>query len=296
MNTTKCGTYAGVYAHERAGTPICDGCLDARRRYGRRRSKLRLMGVPARIPLGANRYARLVAARERGATYQAIADAIGVSVSTPYHWLRNGPQVLTTPTIAAKIDTATLPQPVTHIGVLRRLQALAWLGYSCGELARRADGAINEQTLFEALASDRTLFHDRVRDAIVALYDALWDEPVYDVPAENAQYTGGRTRARNRALRNGWFPPMAWDDIDDPAEQPSLGREGNRHKHEVDEAAVLRAMAGDRSLDLTRAERFEVVNRLRNRGWSLLDIEARTVITKPERYLTPADEQDGEAA
>jgi len=38
MTDPRCGTYAGVNAHNYAGTPVCDACKDARRRYqaGRR--------------------------------------------------------------------------------------------------------------------------------------------------------------------------------------------------------------------------------------------------------------------
>lgn len=31
----------------------------------------------------------------------------------------------------------------------------------------------------------------------------------------------GRARVRNHAIREGWAPPLAWDDIDDPNEVPS---------------------------------------------------------------------------
>lgn len=52
-----------------------------------------------------------------------------------------------------------------------------------------------------------------------------------------------------------------------------------------DEAAVVRALNSDRSLALTRADRIEVVRRAREAGWSFLDIERRTSVTKPERYI-----------
>ena len=34
---------------------------------------------------------------------------------------------------------------------------------------------------------------------------------------------GRSVRTIKRAAAAGWSPPMAWDDIDDPAEQPNLG-------------------------------------------------------------------------
>lgn len=59
---------------------------------------------------------------------------------------------------------------------------------------------------------------------------------------------------------------------------------------EPDEAAVLRALDGDRSVALRKPDRLEVVRRARARGWSYLDIERITGITKVERYL-PAQQE-----
>jgi hypothetical protein len=97
-------------------------------------------------------------------------------------------------------------------------------------------------------------------------------------------------RARNRGAR----PPLAWDDpgtLAWPNGRPERAGVGSNrtHKDDVDPIAVERAMAGDR-VKLTRAERFEVVAGLRRQGMSLLQIEALTVITKPERYIVREQE------
>ena len=56
---------------------------------------------------------------------------------------------------------------------------------------------------------------------------------------------------------------------------------------ELDENAVLRAMGGDRTIALSKAERTEVTRRLRARGWSSGRIEQHTGL-KAERYAQVA--------
>lgn len=63
-----------------------------------------------------------------------------------------------------------------------------------------------------------------------------------------------------------------------------------------DESAVLRRLGGDRNVPLTRADRVEVVRRARSAGWTYRDLEQRAGVTKPERYLTPADPSGGVAS
>lgn len=56
--------------------------------------------------------------------------------------------------------------------------------------------------------------------AVAAVYDELW----------SIHGTGPGSRAlRGRAEREGWPPPMAWDDVDDPQEQPSGVRTAVAH-------------------------------------------------------------------
>jgi hypothetical protein len=86
------------------------------------------------------------------------------------------------------------------------------------------------------------------------------------------------TRARTEAEARGWAAPLAWNNIDTD-ERPHGDRTS---KHDVDPVVVERVLAGER-LRMTAAERTEVVRRARQLGWSFLQIEARTGVTKPER-------------
>lgn len=80
------------------------------------------------------------------------------------------------------------------------------------------------------------------------------------------------SRARNYATRAGWAPPLAWDDIDhdDRPATAVLDDDG------LDDIAIERALTGDRSVRLTKAEKHEAVARWQARGQSLKELERRT--------------------
>ncbi len=89
-------------------------------------------------------------------------------------------------------------------------------------------------------------------------------------PRRRLESRGTTPRAqRNKARAAGWLPPLAWLDIDNPAETPDLSAIDD----EVDEVVVDRLLGGDWSLRATRAERWEVIER-----WSGSDneLERRT--------------------
>lgn len=97
-------------------------------------------------------------------------------------------------------------------GSRRRLQALVSLGFSLHLLAGHAG---RSHSSFKAI-----LARDRIRvstaNEIKALYDQLWDkQPLPETPAEKQSVT----MAKKAAQKNGWLPPMMWDDdhIDDPS-------------------------------------------------------------------------------
>ena len=94
---------------------------------------------------------------------------------------------------------------VNPIGSIRRLAALAAIGWPQSELCRRL-GLVEPPIL----QPDRLIAAGRAR-SIIALYDQLWDVP------------GPSRSAAIRARRRGGVPPAAWDEyaIDDPRRGPS---------------------------------------------------------------------------
>lgn len=96
-------------------------------------------------------------------------------------------------------------------GTARRLQALVSIGYSLTELSRRLD--LHAQYLGQLTNRPTATVAEKTYSAVRALFAELWAHPVEDP-------TGRRARALARA--HGWVGPLAWDDIDDPAETPNL--------------------------------------------------------------------------
>lgn len=127
--------------------------------------------------------------------------------------------------------------PVDATGTRRRIQALAWLGWSLARLSARLGG--DESHARKILGSSWvTAATER---AVRELYDELWDQ----APPEDGPYDRrAASRARNYARARGWVPPLAWDDdeIDDPAGRPADGwQRGERRGWGVlaEEAAEL---------------------------------------------------------
>lgn len=273
------GEFRGYHQHLRDGEDPCEPCDEARRRYQRRRYKMAARGMPRRVPIGDKIHARLVDARLHGMTQQEIAKAVGVSPSCVSRYIRNPDHLVSTKTWL-KLARFHRRPVLTTTGTIRRIQAMHHLGWGCAAIAREA-GCCKE-TLTE-LIRGRDLAGHRLRESIAAVYDRLWSTPCTDSPRVT-------TRAKGRAARSKWAPPLAWDDdtIDDPKARPAGVRgSGRPHKHEVDEVAVLRAVHGDRTVNLTKAERAEVSRRLRAAGWTFAAIEAHTGL-KADRYLEAA--------
>lgn len=101
-----------------------------------------------------------------------------------------------------------------HVGVVRRLQALAVAGWTRPYLA--AELAISECHLTRVYAGRVSFRQLAVR--VCALYDRLRDE--------EPPYTKAGCITRGRAIANGWLDAHAWSPatIDDPDARPLTRR------------------------------------------------------------------------
>lgn len=177
------------------------------------------------------------------------------------------------------------PRAVPAVGMQRRLQALVALGHTFRHIG--AALAVSPSAAHYLATRDKAYARATTVAKVHSLYEAwsmLLPPSATSVDQKNASY------ARTVAAKRGWAPPLAWEgiDIDDPAAVPDHG--APRDDDQVDDVAVQRALAGDSTVHLNRLERFDVVRRARAAGWSLRDIEERTSITKPERYLPDREE------
>lgn len=158
-------------------------------------------------------------------------------------------------------------------GTRRRLQALAWLGYGWKELAEHI-GAQENMVIRWARrdAPGSYVFRDTAAK-VADVYERLSMRPA---PTDTTAQKNTAARARNRARRNGWLPPLAWDNIDNPNERPDL--RSNSHVHETADPSIVERFIrhSDHSLDCNPAERMEIIRRWVNSGRSQRELERVT--------------------
>ena len=187
--------------------------------------------------------------RDAGLSAEAIAELSGLPRPTigPLIWAtsRHRGHILGTTedaVLAIRIDYRRInpTRIVSAVGAVRRLQALAVMGWPVPLLAAKAGVTVT--------AVSRWRRSSRLAAATVV--------QVMDWYDELAMMYGPSTITRTRALRAGWAPPLAWDDdsIDDPAARPDTGAAGSS----VASLAQVVEMLGDGDTIETVARRLDV--------------------------------------
>jgi AraC-like DNA-binding protein len=167
--------------------------------------------------------------RDLGWTWEQIADAAGLSTGVAHCIAAGATKHVRVESAAALL--AVEPKPVDSqrgidpTGTRRRVQALAWMGWSAEEVARRA--GTTRPTLATLILPSR-----RISVALA--------RRVARVYAELCMTPGPSKVAAGRARSLGFAPPLAWDDtIDDPAATPDLGEKASRTSALAENAAEL---------------------------------------------------------
>lgn len=156
----------------------------------------------------------VLALRRLGWTYEQIAERAGVSTWVPHKAATGGTRRLWMDRAAAILGVPLEPMAshrgVDSTGTRRRVQALAWMGWPCREVAARA--GTTQSTLATLILPHRHPSFALARR-------------VADVYAELSATPGPSKVAAAKARAAGFAPPLAWDDdtIDDPAAQPNFG-------------------------------------------------------------------------
>jgi len=162
--------------------------------------------------------AHVTALRGLGWTWQQIAEAAGTSSAVPwclhrgqYKTIRRKSEqaLLSVPLVPAESHRGTGPA-----GTRRRVQALAWMGWSGQEIARRA--GYHPATLHTEIY--RGSLSVRLAERVRAIYAELSATP------------GPSRMAAVKARRLGYAPPAAWDggEIDNPRARPKGVRTAKR--------------------------------------------------------------------
>ena len=216
----------------------CDPCCQADREYARTRYRLKAYGrwQPFTDATPVREHVRRLMARGVGAArVAALAEVPHSSVGRllygrPAHGEPPSRRIRT-PTasrlLAVRYSQAALaPGAVMDAaGTRRRLQALVAIGWSGRSLAGRL--GIEPAHLSRILRGRPAVSAGTARRAR-ALYDELWDQPpTQDTRGERIS----AAKARAHAARQGWPPPLAWDDddIDEVGAAPQPWRRPTLH-------------------------------------------------------------------
>lgn len=148
-----------------------------------------------------------------GMTYLDIAAAASCSKSSIYNLRKPGATI--TASLAARIAAVRYARSgmaiMPAVGATRRVRAVHTMGHTATAFATRSGLGLPyiSELLNGHINTVRAETHDRIDATYRALINAV------------ARPSKGATRARRRAQTEGWPPPLAWDNIDDPAEQPT---------------------------------------------------------------------------
>jgi hypothetical protein len=153
--------------------------------------------------------------------------------------------------------TPTLPARGFH----RRVHALMAIGWTQLDIAQALGIA-------QGNLSAKMRLNDTVRRAT---HEAMCD--VYERLCMSPQSGVANRRTARIAAKNGWAPPLAWDDIDRDAKPVGKVRHGG-FKDSIDEAMIDRVLrGGERPRKLTKAEAREVYRRALANGMTTYEIQ-----------------------
>jgi hypothetical protein len=204
-------TEHGTYAYGRANKCECAPCRLAVSRYQKGVKLDHARGVKRRVPAEPARR-KVQSFLDAGARPNQIQKAVGFHDAVFTHLMGGTrgrpPAEFIERTTAQKIARVTLrevldvPTLSSSAGVIRRIQALQYMGHSPHTIA--AAVGVSTAQLYQYTWAEQC--YTKSINAVHAAYVELRDE----------QGTSGF--ARWKAYREGWAPPMSWDDetIDDP--------------------------------------------------------------------------------
>lgn len=159
--------------------------------------------------------------------------------------------------VPVSADTAAAHAVVSATGARRRIQALCAIGWGFRAQA-------------ELAGWPRDRWHRINREERILAATAQLVRDVYRQLSMTPAPTGyASTRIRKVAARDGWFPPLAWDDecLDDPAATPCVVPAVADSDPRADELAVQHAAAGH-AVELDPITRVELVRRLTDANYT----------------------------
>ena len=127
------------------------------------------------------------------------------------------------------VDDRTI---VDATGTRRRLQGLAWQGWSMARLSARIGPGCQ---LSSVLSRDVRVRAATARAVLGLCRELHGQQPPEETRAERA----AAARTRNHARKMGWVPIAAWDAIDDPDAEPVAGWQRSRRGDAAEDVVEL---------------------------------------------------------
>lgn len=168
------------------------------------------------------------------------------------------------------------------LGVRRRIEALGAIGYSFEAIASNMPETYNRMHVRRLL-----LHREWVSRKTFADVDSVFDRlAMTEPPRTNQSERSSYSKTINRAKRNGYAPPLAWLDIDDPDEIPDrITTSVPRRDSILDEAVVFRILDGDFTVRATRDEKAAAIRRYVAAGGTLRGFERESGWGRLHRIL-----------
>lgn len=245
--------------------------------YRRRWNTAKHFGIPTSPVDAAPTRDRIKALIDLGWSTKALEDMTGHEISDSTMLLILNPDQATVHRATAEHianiplsvnvpDTVDASRLVPALGAHRRITGLFALGWRHTDLKARGVSA-----------------HNTIAGRYLQTQATKWR--AIDVLFRELSMTlGPSATTRARAATLGFLPPLAWDDLDDPAETPK-GRPSRNHTDpdSVDDTVVERILGGEWRLSCTRAEKEAVTAQWIDWGRPVSHL-ARNTGWKPERY------------
>lgn len=186
--------------------------------------------------------------RANGGTLEALARLADVQRKT-VQTIAAGKSGRITREVADKILAVKSAEGDTFPGfrVQRRLRALNAMGWTTRQLADFCD--MTQEAVWDVIAGKRGYVVRSTFERIDSVYQRLCMTP------------GGNSFSVASARRHGYPPPLAWDDIDDPDEEPQ-----GWHYAPIDRLEVVRSAVQDGLTHVEVCEALEI-NRIALREW-----------------------------